>query len=150
MSARTESCPMIRLYRRLKPEIGRIVRFGLVGLVNTGIGLGTIYLLQIGFGVDYRLANTAGYALGIVNSFVLNRVWTFKSRDARVARQGTLFLLVAGACWALQLGAVILLVETLTVDPDAAQPLGMVVYTGLNYLGNRFFVFKASSGGQRP
>ena len=85
-----------QLWHRWRPELGRILRFGLVGLLNTAIGLGTIYVLQLGFGVDYRLANTAGYALGIVNSFVLNRIWTFKSRDTRVARQGLLFLLVAG------------------------------------------------------
>jgi len=65
-------------------EFARIVRFALVGILNTALSLGTIYLLQNGLGVDYRAANAIGYALGIITSFVLNRIWTDRmSRSAR-------------------------------------------------------------------
>jgi len=125
-----------------RSEIGKIVRFGAVGVLNTAIGLGTIYLLQIGLDQDYRFASAVGYTLGIINSFVLNRIWTFKSSDARVARQGARFLMAAGACWLVQLGFLIAMVEGLQIHENAAQPIGMVLYTGMNYLANRLFVFR--------
>ncbi|MDR2734867.1 MAG: GtrA family protein [Spirochaetota bacterium] len=124
-----------------RAEFGRIIRFGLVGLLNTTLGLGTIYLLQNGLGVDYRIANAIGYALGILTSFILNRIWTFKSTDAPALRQGALFLVNALICWGIQILAVITMVETLGVPKEIAQPLGMVAYTGCNYIGNRLFVF---------
>lgn len=131
-----------------RSELGKLLRFAAVGVLNTVIGLGTIYLLQIGLEQDYRFASAAGYTLGIINSFVLNRAWTFRSRDGRVARQGLRFLVSAGICWLIQLGFLVLMVEVVRVHEDAAQPVGMVIYTGLNYLANRFFVF--SGQGTEP
>jgi putative flippase GtrA len=134
------------MFSRIPPhwreELGRLFRFGLVGLFNTGVGLGTIYLLQNGLDWDYRAANIIGYCLGITLSFILNRSWTFKSADTRITRQGILFLLVAGTCWGVQLAALIVMVEILGISKELAQPLGMVVYTSLNYPGNRFIVFR--------
>jgi len=125
-----------------REELGRMIRFALVGLLNTSIGLGTIYLLQNGFGLDYRIANTAGYTIGIINSFILNRTWTFKNRDKRLTRQGAIFLLVAGVCWGAQFLALIVIVEFFSVRKEYAQAIAMVIYTGFNYLGLRLFVFK--------
>ena len=125
-----------------REELGRIIRYGLVGLVNTGVALGTIFLLQNGFGWDYRIANIIGYCLGIITSFILNRAWTFKSTEARISRQILLFLGVVVACWGLQFLALIVMVEALGISKELAQLLSMVVYTGLNYPGNRFIVFK--------
>ena len=125
-----------------REELGRLIRFGLVGVLNTIVGLGTIYLLQNGLGWDYRIANIIGYCLGITTSFIFNRVWTFKSTDTRVARQSMLFFLVISACWGMQFLALVVMVETLGISKELAQLLGMVVYTGLNYPGSRFIVFK--------
>jgi len=124
-----------------RAEFGRVIRFALVGILNTALSLGTIYLLQNGLCVDYRIANAAGYALGILTSFALNRIWTFKSTDTPVMRQGARFLANALICWGVQILAVIAMVEALGVAKELAQPLGMIVYTGCNYIGNRLFVF---------
>lgn len=123
-------------------ELAKMIRFGAVGVLNTAIGLGVIYLLQNGLDQDYRFANAVGYTLGIINSFILNRIWTFKSTDSRVTRQGVLFVLVAGACWLAQLGGLVIMVEVLHIHENAAQLLGMVIYTSLNYLANRLIVFR--------
>ena len=136
---------LARIPQHWREELGRLIRFGLVGVLNTAVGLGTIYLLQNGLGWDYRIANIIGYCLGITTSFIFNRAWTFKSTDTRVARQGVIFLLVVGVCWGMQFLALIVMVETLGISKELAQPLGMVVYTALHYPGNRFIVFR-----QRP
>jgi putative flippase GtrA len=53
--------------------------------------------------------------------------------------------MVAGACWGVQLVAVIGMVEFLGIPKELAQVLGMGFYTGLNYLGSRFIVFRKTA-----
>jgi len=135
-------CMGLLIPQAWREEAGRIIRYTLVGLLNMVSGLGTIYLLQNEFACDYRIANIIGYTLGIINGFFLNRTWTFKSTDKNLSRQGLLFLLSVGVCWGMQFLALIVMVEFLGISEDIAQGLGMVLYTGLNFLGNRFLVFR--------
>ena len=41
------------------------IRFGLVGVVNTGITLTVIFVLMKVLGVHYAVSNILGYALGL-------------------------------------------------------------------------------------
>ena len=53
-----------------------LIRFGLVGLLNTAIGFAVIlFALRMGAG-DYT-ANATGYTAGLALSYMLNRSWTF-------------------------------------------------------------------------
>ena len=120
---------------------GQIVRYVLVGAVNTLLALGTIFLLGGLAHADYRLANAAGYAVGTCNSFLLNRWWTFRSGGA-VPLQAVKFLLVFGLCYAFQFGLLVLMVDHLKWGSSLSQVTAMVAYTGLGYLLNRKVVYK--------
>jgi putative flippase GtrA len=56
----------------------QLLKFSLVGLINTAVGLSTIYLAMYAVGMDYVSANVSGYAVGIIVAFLLNRSWTFQ------------------------------------------------------------------------
>lgn len=49
-----------------------------IGVINTIIGHGTIFGLMFA-GVNPFVSNGVGYSVGITVSYVLNRVWNFKS-----------------------------------------------------------------------
>ncbi|MEL6266900.1 MAG: GtrA family protein [Pseudomonadota bacterium] len=120
-----------------REDVMEAIRFGLVGIVNTAAGLGTIYL-AMWFGVAPVPANMIGYAVGIVVSFTLNRLYTFKgpTRPGAVLR----FLV----CFAISYGvnlAVLTTVLALGVSPWLAQPIAMVSYTGCFFLISKFYVF---------
>ncbi len=120
----------------------QFARFLAVGVLNTAIGLACIGVAMRWLELDYRVANAVGYAAGCGVGFVLNRAWTFGDRgDWRdsLAR----WLGVAGACWGLNLAAVVLLHNGWGVDAYAAQLGGVAAYTGAAFLGGRFFVFRA-------
>ena len=64
------------------PTIALLARFGLVGMINTAVGLSIIAVLDLGLRVPPALANAAGYLVGICVSFVLSRRFVFRSRAA--------------------------------------------------------------------
>ena len=120
-----------------------MIRFASVGIVNTVLTLGVIYILYM-LEFNYLFANWVGYFLGFVTSFVLNKMWTFKS-EGYVIRQLVLFLAMFGVCYLLQLGALVLLNRVAGLGLAVSQVLAMCVYTGFNFLGNKFITFRSWS-----
>lgn len=66
---------------------GQAVRFVLVGVLNTVVDLAAFYLLGLIPGVPDIAAKTISYILGICNSFVWNKYWTFRAGKSRKSGQ---------------------------------------------------------------
>jgi putative flippase GtrA len=99
-----------------------VLRFGLVGMVNTALDLGIFLALQLG-GVPVIIANLISTSAGLAFSFGANRVFTFSGRTigrTGAGRQLLLFVLCTGiGLWAVQ-PLVILAVDHL-LAPYAAM-----------------------------
>ncbi len=115
------------------------LKFVAVGLANTAVGLSIIYLLKW-FGSGDVAANAAGYALGLMVSFVLNRRWTFAHSGAAVPA-ALRFLLVFAVSYLANLFTVLWLIDVLHVNGYVAQVMGVPPYTILFYFGSRHFAF---------
>lgn len=121
---------------------GQAIRFGLVGVANTGVGLGTIYACLFLLGWSDLAANLAGYSLGLIQSFALNRRWTFRS-SARLTPAFLRFVAAFGLAYGVNL-ALVLALRRENVPPAMAHAAGMVVYTLVFFLLSRRLVFTAS------
>lgn len=117
------------------------VRFAVVGLINTAITLALIYGLTA-LGLSYLLANAIGYAAGFVNSFVMNRQWTFRS-SGDWGRQAVSFFLVFAVSYGVQFLALLMQTVWLGVPVWLAQGTSMVVYTGVNFILNKIVTFRS-------
>lgn len=124
-----------------------IIRFILVGIVNTLIGSVIMFGLYNLFGVSYWLSSAANYVLTSILSFFLNKHFTFRNKD----RSFWQFVRFAGniiVCYLVAYGVAKPLIHYLlsgasvTLRDNAALLTGMVIFTCLNYLGQRFFAFK--------
>ena len=94
---------------------GRGTRFLLTGiLVNATLFL-VLHLLLVA-GLDYRLAVTGSYALGMIWGYVQNRLWSWQSR-APVFRSARRYVAVYGAVYLLHLVFVMLLVDLVGLPP---------------------------------
>lgn len=120
------------------------LRFGLVGGVNTAIGLASICSLMYFLEMAPASANAFGYGIGLGISFLLNRIWTFKSSRPlkRVLPQ---FLLVATVSYMLNLGAVMAGLALSDSNPYLMQLAGVVTYAVVMFLGCRLFVFRSNA-----
>lgn len=125
------------------------VRFIIVGIVNTIVGLSCMYLFLHAVGLSYWIATFLGNSLGACVSYFLNRNFTFRSQNS-VTKSAIRFVLVILCCyfisydlgknvvaWVLKSNAIFN--EKLTTD--LAVLVGTGLYTVLNYFGQKLFVF---------
>ena len=136
-----------------KKTFVQLLKYGVIGVSNTLITLVVFYVINTLMGLDYAVANTLGYILGLINSFVWNRTWVLRT-GGNVWREAGLFALGFIICFALQMGVSQWLLSTslhdLTISwlpmkntgENVIMCLSMVVYTLANYVYNRFVTFK--------
>jgi putative flippase GtrA len=145
----------------------QLFKYSVVGVANTlltavVIGLMMRFLFQIRGGsaassVAVSVSNITGYVAGLINSFIWNRKWTFHSRthwQADFFRFIVAFLL----CYLPQLLLVMILNRYALIPPldirvagfaatlspaYLCQLAGIVFYTALNFLCNKYYTFKA-------
>lgn len=127
--------------KKILHEFYTMLRYGAVGLVNTGVTAAVIFLLKL-TGIHYSLYTLAGYAVGITVSFILNRNFTFKKQDAKASRQLIKFLAVTISLLLLTQLLQYLLIDIAHLNETLSVLIGMVFYTGTGYIINRLFVFK--------
>ncbi|OAV66275.1 GtrA-like protein [Bacteroidales bacterium Barb6] len=121
--------------------IKQAVKYGIVGVSNTLITAGVIWVMMKVAGFPDVVSNITGYVAGVLNSFIWNKQWTFKSSDSWVS-SGIRFGAVFGICYLLQLGVLLLLNRHLAIDPYYNQLIAMAFYTVINFLMNKYFTFK--------
>ena len=119
----------------------QLVRFLLVGAVNTIVGVSCIFTSMWLFGIDYRWANALGYAIGFGLSFLLNRTWTFRYRG-RWSGSLARWLIVSALAYGLNFLTVVFLHQNFGLGSYVVQVAGVFVYTVVAFLGARFFAFR--------
>lgn len=126
-----------------------LTRYGVAGILNTLVGGATILTLDLWLGVDAFVANAAGYAVGLVSAFALNRWFVFApptgSKAPRpLARTGLRYaaaVLVAFALNQLVLAAILAVAPPLSAARIAAQLAGMATYTVAMFILSYRWVF---------
>ena len=131
----------MRDIQKLKKEFFTLIRYGAVGLVNTGITAAVIFLLKL-TGIHYALYTLAGYAVGITVSFFLNRRFTFRKQNEKAGLQAMKFVSVTVSLLLLTQLLQYLLIDIAGINETPGVLIGMVFYTGIGYILNRIFVFK--------
>jgi len=121
------------------------IRYCVVGLINTCVGLGSIYAGMRFLGLGYVSANALGYCIGILTSFALNRSWTFGGGSSRSTAQFLRFLCVLAVAYPANLLTVAALLPEFPRGAIIPQALGMIPYVLIGYLGNRYFAFAHSN-----
>ena len=131
----------------LKQEAGLLARFGGAGVLNTALGLAVILALDLGVGVDRRLANAAGYAAGAALGLVLQKKFVFRQP---AHAPGANLRYFAAMLLAFGLNQVALTLAGIGLPDDrlgraAAQLVGMTTYTASQFVLFRLWVFRPAA-----
>lgn len=83
------------------------LRFGIVGIINTGLDFGILFFLTLLFNLPRELANTISTTISFLFSFGANKKYTFKSTSKNLKRQFILFAVVTlFGLWVVQNGII--------------------------------------------
>lgn len=134
-----------------------MLRFIIVGVINTLFGTGVMFFCYKILHLGYWISTAANYLFGSILSFFLNKHFTFRSSEKGF---GVIlkFILNIAICWLLAYGTAqpltLWILQQLPANPDftltqehmetCAMLVGMVLFTLLNYFGQRFFTFSTS------
>ena len=123
------------------PIVRQSFKFGLVGLANTAIDFLIFGWLYLGWGWDYLFANAIAYSSGIVNSFLLNKHWTFSETKARghTPQQFVVFALLN--VFGLGISTLVLAVMAKFLPVLLAKLIAIAVTFIWNFLSSRRFVY---------
>lgn len=133
---------------------GTALRFLLVGVANTLVGSAVMFGLYNLAHCSYWLSSAANYVVGSVLSYFLNKYFTFRNTERSWAQVGR-FVVNILLCYLVAYGLARPAVNALlagmpeTVRDNGAMLAGMVLFTALNYLGQRFFAFRSGQKGKQ-
>jgi len=96
----------------------QVGKFGIVGIINTLVDLTILNVLNLVFGIHYAIANTISVSVAIVNSYILNKSWTFKDNDKHIIKQFAIFFILSLIGLLINNSVLILLKESLTFIPN--------------------------------
>ncbi len=130
-------------------QINPFFRFLLVGVVNTLIGLSSIFFMMHLLGINYWGATFIGNTLGATVSYFLNRTFTFQSK-VTISSSSVQFAIVIVSCYMFSYyagdiiaGYVHQVVGLIILDNrDLAVFIGTGIYTITNYFGQKLIVFR--------
>lgn len=126
----------------------KLWKFILVGIINTIVGTAIMFGLYNFAGVSYWFSSSANYVLTSILSYFLNKHFTFQNKDKSIW-VSVRFIINIAVCYGLAYGIAkpltLLLLKnySIAVQGNIALFVGMVLFTGFNYLGQRLFAFKA-------
>lgn len=124
-------------------------KFILVGVINTLFGTGIMFLFYNVFHLSYWISSASNYFFGSILSYFLNRMFTFRS-SGHTKETLPRFVINISLCYLVAYGlakplVVYILSNVATnIQENIAMLVGMCLFVGLNYIGQRFFVFKTS------
>lgn len=125
----------------IKALIVQFIKFGIIGGINAVVNLAVYYLL-ISIGAHYLIANFFGFAVSVLNAYILNNKFVFnKTQEGHVVplmkvytTYGTTFLLGSGLMY--------LMVEVIGITEWIAPIINIALMTPLNFIINKLWALK--------
>lgn len=132
------------LYEKYKS----IIKFGIVGCINTAVDFITFTLLLTTLGMDKLVCQVGGYSMGIINSFVLNKLWTFndKKEKANTISQFVKFVIINLISLGISLVGLNILSNKLYINVYVSKVIVTLFLQVFNYVVYKVFIFKGKDG----
>ena len=122
--------------------IAQFIKFNIVGIINTIVDIIVFAILTRYFKIFYIAAQVISYSCGVLNSYFLNKSWTFSAQDKKVNYRLIKFVIVN----LISLGAATLVLyylEDYKILPVLYSKVIATIFSALvNFMGNKFWVFK--------
>jgi len=125
------------------PELLRqFIKFSLVGALNSLVHFCIFIVLYRLITMHYLAASATGYCVGMINSYVLNRRWTFSGGQEKTRSEFVKFAFINIIALLINVGSLSFFKEKIGLSAEAGQVFAIGASLAINFLGNRFWTFK--------
>lgn len=124
-----------------------VLKFIFVGILNTLLGYAIMFTLYNFFNCNYFFSTAMNYILGGILSFFLNKYFTFQNKT-KSAKQIFKFVFNLIICYGIAYGLAkpfvnfIFTTFSKSIRENISMFIGMILFTVLNYFGQKIFVFE--------
>lgn len=125
----------------------KTLKFLIVGVVNTLVGAGVMFVAYNFLGAGYWLASALNYIVGSIVSYYLNKYFTFQYRKKSFTVVWK-FIINISLCYFLAYGIAKPLARMIlgsvdsNIQENIAMLAGMLFFVLFNYIGQRLWVFR--------
>lgn len=137
------------LWNKNRKNAGQFGKFMVVGVINFLVDFGIFKLLSVVFGVPVVISNIVSYTCGVLNSFFINRYWTFKIKHKFISIHFVKFVFVNLISLGVNTLAVWVLVSLyhfnsglFGIENMYAKLIATVFSFTVNFAGNKLLVFR--------
>lgn len=120
----------------------QFIKFNLVGIINTIITFIIFTILNKGFNIEHKVSESIGYTFGLINSYFMNKIWTFGKKQNYKPLEVIKFILIN----MIALGGTLLILDTtkniLKIDVLWGKLFGYCFSVPVNFLGFKYWVFR--------
>lgn len=135
---------LTEVWKRTPNWFHQAVRFGMVGVLNTGVDLGSYWILTRFipyFENAHVLAKAISYTLGVLNSYLWNRSFTFRSQ-VRSPKRFAIFFLINLVAVGINSGLMALSLHVLQLPEWAGLLIATAITMTWNFTTSKFIVFR--------
>jgi putative flippase GtrA len=134
---------IIDMQELLKRRVVRqFVKFGIVGTSGVVIDWSAFYIFNHYLGVFYLTSKVLSFSLAVINSYIWNRRWTFRSENPRKAKEFTKFILAASVGLGLNTLIFYISVQKFHLSYFPSLLIATAIVTFWNFTINKLWVFK--------
>ena len=125
-----------------KIDLKKFIKFGITGVLNTAIDFIVYAFCCEILKLDPKISKIISQTTAIVNSYIVNKNWTFQKRKNYSKSEILKFLLVNGSSLAINYLGMYIFYDNLGLNKYLCLiPLAFITII-INYFGNKLFVFK--------
>ena len=136
-----------------RDEIKKFIKFSFTGAMNTIVDWSVFTVFYNFMGVDELISQVIGSGIAILNSYTINRLWTFKTREKFFSLSFLKFIVVNLISIAFSTGLLALFTKVVFVDLPFSEK-GITYFSKfwtipfvvtINFIGNRLWTFRDRS-----
>ncbi len=123
----------------------KFIKFGFVGFSGLFVDFGTTYIAKEKLKIPKYVANAIGFLFAATTNYILNRVWTFESKNPEVMLEFSEFFIVSLIGLALNTLLLWILVSKFKVNFYIAKVFAIALVTIWNFFANVLITFNTDN-----
>jgi putative flippase GtrA len=126
-----------------RPDLSRIVKFGLVGCTGLLIDFSITYFLKEKILLNKYIANATGFTCAVISNFFLNKYWTFSSSNNNkfITGQFFLFTIISATGLCINSAVIMVLTKKMNIRFYLSKVIAVCIVFIWNFLMNNYITF---------